>query len=122
MESFSTLMGHLMGDYIIQDDFMAAHKAEPGRRGLIACLAHCLMYTGSVTVFTAGWMPWWGMLIVFVNHFLMDRYRLAAWWMKNISSQKLFATNLAPWSIIMVDNIGHLFTLWLVAALAGKIS
>ncbi len=116
------LLGHLLGDYIFQDDFMATNKAKKGGLGLLACLVHVAMYTICVAGFTWPWMPWSGLVFVAVTHFFMDRYRIAAWWMKNCSHQESFATNLAPWSIIVVDNVIHLFTLWLVAAFAGKVT
>ncbi len=163
MSGFSLLLGHLVGDYIVQNDWMAANKVNPnpGRApddvarssfcdgsvvgteegcrpegiarlvqwearsvawelGHVACTVHCLLYTLSVWAFSFWWMPWWGLLACFVIHWPVDRFRLAKWWMVNISGQSAFATGpLSPWSFILVDNIFHLLTLFVIALLAG---
>ena len=49
----------------------------------------------------------------------IDRFRLAKVWMMRVSGQTVFATGpLAPWSIIIVDNVFHIVTL----AVIGKIA
>lgn len=141
MIDLGLLLGHLFGDYIFQNDWMAKNKSkllpgtarpdteEAGRPwdeatwqgliGLNACSAHCLLYTACVYGFSYGWMPWWGLVLCFVCHFLLDRYRLAFWWMTCVSGQAEFARGpLAPWSIILVDNVFHLYTLYLIRCLA----
>lgn len=156
MDGFFVLLGHLVGDYILQNDWMASNKTNPhpgnephpsriwvsctnsvgddpdlteqrewwARRdhwhtGHLACTVHCLLYTAAVWLFTFWWMPWWGLLVCFVCHWPIDRFRLAKIWMVHVSRQKVFATGpLAPWSIIIVDNIFHLLTLGAIAAVA----
>ncbi len=144
MESLGLLIGHLVGDYIVQDDWMAANKGNPNpgdppnsvdmtlpevrawsiqyERWLIghfACTFHCVMYTLAVWACSWWWMPWWGLAICFACHWPVDRYRLAGWWMRNVSGQSAFANGpLAPWSIIAVDNTFHLATLFVIGLLA----
>lgn len=114
MEAFALIMGHLIGDYIYQSDYQAANKTTNS----VACLVHCLCYTLAVWSHSFWWMPWWGLVICFVSHFIMDRWRLARVLMK-YNYQEAFATGpLAPWSIILVDNIIHLETLLLIYAFA----
>ena len=166
MEGFGLLIGHLVGDYILQNDWQAKNKTNPHpgkcpiskgfdlqfpcagddpelqaaiqydetmRRwrdanknwwiGNLACFIHCLCYTLAVWAFSFWWMPWWGLLVCFVVHFPVDRWCLASVWMKNVSGQKAFATGpLSPWSIIVVDNIWHLLTLYGIAVVAGWLS
>lgn len=204
MEDFGLLLGHLVGDYLFQDDWQAANKVNPWpgkephpgrvwvgttieprdypgpwsvnanpadrvgfasameRRnqkisewdakekllveeararcsldnaeraeqrawcdarlnwwvGNAACLYHCLWYTFAVALFSWSWMPWWGLAFCFLTHFVIDRFKLARWWMMHISRQEKFATGpLAPWSIIIVDNTWHLLTLYLIACI-----
>lgn len=135
MESLGLIVGHMVGDYIVQNDWMAANKGNPwpgsvwwasddpiGKKwwtGNIACFVHCLCYTLSVWACSFWWMPWWGLLACFAIHFPIDRWRLAGWWMRNVSGQSAFANGpLSPWSIIIVDNTFHLLTLFVI----GKIS
>jgi hypothetical protein len=161
MESLGLLVGHLIGDYVFQNDWMAANKVNPrpgidpwkvagidpynntlsrGERaalgtdyivwsgksydwwvGHLACTVHCLLYTLAVWACSFWWMPWWGLLVCFLAHWPIDRFRLAAWWMRNISGQKHFASKehpLFPWSIVTVDNTFHLLTLFVIGVLA----
>lgn len=99
-------------------------KRRQWRLGHLACLLHCLLYTLAVWLFSWHWMPWWGLLVVFGLHFPIDRWRLAAWWMKNVSGQAFFASKdhpMFPWSIVAVDNTFHLLTLAAVAVAAGRV-
>ncbi len=147
---FGLLVGHLVGDYILQNDWMAKNKVNPHpgkepfsllatvpigpddqknwakakrdyRIGHLACFSHCLWYTIAVWGFSYWWMPWWGLLACFLVHFPIDRWRLAAMWMRNVSGQAFFASKehpMFPWSIVVVDNVFHLVTLYVIAALA----
>lgn len=165
MDGFALLLGHLIGDFIVQNDWMAKNKVnlmascpgekpswtvdvdpvdregfkialeernrrmaeygqayiawEDGRCGHLACTVHCLCYTLAVWAFSWHWMPWWGLLLCFMIHWPIDRFRLARWWMENVSGQAAFASGpLAPWSVVVVDNVFHLLTLygiWLLA-------
>jgi len=115
MESFGLLTGHLIGDYIVQNDWMAANKGMPQKVGHLACTVHCLCYTLAVWACSFWWVPWWGLAICFAVHWPIDRWRLAGWWMRNVSGQAGFANGpLAPWSIIIVDNVFHLATLFAI--------
>ncbi len=143
MESLGLVVGHLIGDYIVQNDWMAANKGipHPGEKplenepmssalwamdcerwhiGHFACFTHCLCYTLAVWACSFWWMPWWGLAVCFVVHFPIDRFRLAGWWMRNVSGQKAFADGpLSPWSIIVVDNTIHLATLFVIGVASG---
>ena len=133
MESLGLLVGHLVGDYILQNDWMASNKTNPLCRnvaydhsskttpfraemmGHLACTVHCLLYTLAVWACSFWWMPWWGLLVCFVTHWPIDRFRLARFWMMRVSGQQAFATGpLSPWSIIIVDNVAHILTLFVI--------
>lgn len=157
MESLGLLCGHLLGDYILQNDWQAVNKTNPNPgpapdltrtllpdgsvvsssaadslkritlwrgaywlwwKGHFACTIHCLLYTLAVWVCSFWWMPWWGLLVCFLAHWPIDRFRLAAWWMKHVSGQSAFADKMGPWSIIVVDNTFHLLTLFTIGCIA----
>lgn len=164
MDGFMLLCGHLVGDYILQNDWMAKNKVNPnpGRRpvpqdwetvfpcpgndpalkravkfheedhhwqvrnidykwGHCACFVHCFLYTFSVWIFASRWMPWWGLVVCFLIHFPIDRWRLARKWMF-LFGQEAFATGpLSPWSVIIVDNTLHLVTLAVISYFAGRV-
>lgn len=150
MESFAMLLGHLVGDFIAQDDWQASNKANPwpGPRpgrvrlpdgspvvpidladqlaawdfrtrrwwvGNLACTIHCVLYAVCCYVFCITWMPWWAAVIVGLVHWPIDRFRLPRLFMERVSNQRAFATGpLAPWSVVVVDQVWHLLTLYLV--------
>lgn len=127
MLGFGLLMGHLLGDYTFQNDWMAREKVHSS----FACAVHCTVYTlcvffcatvipdcVSAPVYKSHGLPWWGYLVCWLAHFPLDRWRLARKWM-SVWPQDDFATGpCAPWSIIVVDNVFHLFVLYLLGLLA----
>lgn len=160
---FGLLVGHLVGDFLFQNDLLAKNKSNPhpGREphpgriwlratrdergyllgeeppigelqqqrawwvacsryrfGHLVCAIHCLLYTLAVWLFSCWWMPWWGLVICFLAHFPVDRWRLARVLM-HYNYQEEFATGpLAPWSAIVVDQAIHLVVLFLIALAA----
>lgn len=110
------LIGHLVGDYLFQNDWMALNKKS--FYGGPNCLIHALIWTISV-MFFAGWFSLsdngvCAFLVLLVTHFYQDRTNIIAWWMDFIG-QKQFRTGLcAPWSMIVVDNVWHIVTIWAV--------
>ena len=103
------LIAHLVGDYLLQNDWMAVNK----KRRTWPCLVHVFLYTLAVAVFTG-----WGVLplaIVAVTHFIQDRTSIIAWWMRFNRQEGFAKPPLAPWSVIVVDNVWHLLTLYLLS-------
>jgi hypothetical protein len=101
-------LGHLVGDYILQTDWMAKNK----KNQTIPCLIHCTLWAGSVALFTGwGWVPF---IVLLVVHYIQDRTTLVRQWM-NLVGQGQFATGpYAPWSMVIIDNTFHLLQIWLV--------
>lgn len=110
------LVGHMVGDYLLQNDWMAKNKASSNWH----CLVHVFLYVAAIN---ACWIAsghrsldvfelWF---CVGVPHFIIDRFRLARRYM-SIVGQESFATGpMAPWSIVVVDQAMHavcLFALW----------
>jgi hypothetical protein len=109
----SALVGHLAGDYLAQNDWMALNK----KRSSFHCAVHCAVWTALVMLF-AQW-PLWTALPLFASHFLQDRTQIVAWYMDAVG-QKSFRTGLcAPWSAIVVDNVWHVVTLWILWKIVG---
>lgn len=104
------LIGHLVGDYILQNDWMALNK----KKSSLPCLVHCALYTLSVAAFSLFALPLWAIAVIFVTHFIQDRTTIIGWWM-NLVGQASFAKNLGPWSSIVVDNVWHLVVLHLIS-------
>lgn len=110
MLGFDLLVGHLVGDYILQNDWQALNK----KRSSFHCLVHCLLYTLAVAACSLFSVSMVGLLVVFATHFAIDRTQLVSWWMGAVG-QAGFRDNLKPWSSIVVDNVMHIVVLWFVA-------
>jgi hypothetical protein len=105
----SALVGHLVGDYLLQNDWMSSNK----KTSTFHCAVHCAIWTACVCLF-AGWCHSWAIGVLFITHFAQDRTNIIRWWMGVIGQEK-FATGIcAPWSIIVVDNVWHIVTIWAV--------
>jgi len=100
------LVGHLVGDYLLQTDWMALQK----KKSSFACLIHCLVWVGCVWGFSQmGWLP---ALFLFVCHFIQDRTKIVLWWMNLRGSSVFTEPPFAPWSMIVVDNVLHVLQIW----------
>lgn len=82
------LFGHLFGDYVFQNDWMALNKKKKGVKGWKACLVHCLIYTVTVTLFLIPLYPFnsyvWFPIIygIFLSHIVLDRTYLIDRWFR----------------------------------------
>ncbi len=72
------LLAHLLGDYVIQSDWMAQEKTKRHA----PALAHALTYTVPFLLVTRRWQP---LAVIAGSHFIIDRWRLARHvvWAKN---------------------------------------
>lgn len=113
----SEALAHLVGDYIVQSDWMAAEKTK--RTGAPA-LMHATSYAACFLPLTRNWRP---LAVIGVTHFVIDRWRLAkhVGWFKNQLAPKEYrsghtATGYGPekpdwmavWLLIITDNTMHL--------------
>ena len=97
---FWVLVGHFVGDYLLQSKEMALTKTAKTGHGLSMCLLHCIAY--SVAVSTAAVLVVYGLTldipllsiyailgVVFLSHFPIDRWSLADKWLKMIEGRQL---------------------------------
>jgi len=107
------LLAHLIGDYLLQTEWMAKYKAERWR----PLLAHCFVYTLTVTVaaflFLPAGLSWWGIGLIFATHVFLDRRGFVAFWYKRVMG---VTDDRNKWLMIIVDQTFHLIVL------AGAIS
>jgi len=80
---FRLLLGHLVGDYLLQNEFLALNKSKNTRIGWLAASIHCLVYTLAVCLFMWNF-DWFWIIIVFLSHFLIDKFGLAELYMTKI--------------------------------------
>jgi hypothetical protein len=102
-------LGHMVGDYILQTDWMAENKKSK----TLPCLVHSIIWASSVVLFS-GWLNWLPFLALLTLHFIQDRTYLVRNWMR-LMGQEHFATgDYAPWSLVIVDNTFHLLQIFLI--------
>lgn len=93
---FWAILGHFIGDYLMQSKKVALNKSAPGFRGAMTCCWHCLFYTCAVFLVVDLGLgrptsPEFGLIIpvVFISHYPIDRWSLADKWLKWIKGRRL---------------------------------
>jgi len=113
------LLCHLVGDYVLQNHWMATNKV----RVWLPAIVHAAVYS---LVFLLWLQPSWpAMAVIFGTHLIIDRYRLAKYWVEwyGIGCESWLQRNsrilkpknlvkapdyLSVWLLIIVDNTFHL--------------
>ena len=85
---FELFLGHLVGDYLFQTDYMAHNKTKNSLEGYIACIIHCMLYTFAVCLFMGNFDFIW-IIVVFLSHFFIDKYSLGETYMHHIKGSGL---------------------------------
>ena len=119
------MLGHLVGDYLLQTKQMALRKSEQTWEGIFFCCVHVLIYTIAVCALVNNFNPI-VMALIFVPHWLIDHWSLADKWLGFIKGRTFKAAiesrseyrefDVAFTSIVytVVDNTFHVICLWLV--------
>lgn len=104
----AAIVGHLVGDYLLQNDWLAAGK----KRSHAICALHAGIWTTSTALLGGLLSP---LLVswLFVTHFAIDRWGFVRWWMAFVRQPVFLQPPMAPWSIIVVDNVWHLVTIFI---------
>lgn len=115
----AALLAHLVGDYVIQNDWMAVEKTKRWWPALV----HALTYGLPFLIVTRSPLA---LLVIVGSHAVIDRYRLARYvvWVSNLAAPRSYrwawakctATGFPPdrpvwlttWLMIIVDNTVHL--------------
>lgn len=101
---------HLVGDYLLQNDWMAQNKTKRW----FPCIVHCLLYTLPFGfIFSSSPL----ISIVFISHYFIDRYRLAQYWIRlvnwkwdgdNFGYEEDKPKWMSVWLLIIIDNTFHI--------------
>ena len=98
------IYAHLIGDYIIQNDWMAQNK----KNSHLHCVVHIITY---MIPFLLCNMVWWQLLLIAIQHYAIDKTKFVGWFM-GIKGSSIFRDGpLSPWSWVVVDNVLHI--LWI---------
>lgn len=119
------LVGLLIGDYLLQNDWQANNKLwTTGRwKALPVSLFHALLVTGAIAgcalVVGREWALW-KLVVIWLTHTLQDWLRLATVYMGAFKQFGYFKEHLPQayiWGMIVVDNVFHLVLLFFLANL-----
>lgn len=106
---FWGLIFHFIGDYLLQNDWMAKNKTKSYLVAFVHALIYSLLFLFIVDIYS------W--LIILISHFIIDRFRLAVYWVKiinwNFKSNNFGFDESKPsfvsvWLLIIVDNTIHI--------------
>ena len=98
------IYAHLIGDYLLQTDWMAAHKKQKSW----ICGVHVIAYM--IPFLWCGLSIWQFMAVAF-QHFFQDHTQFISWLMVVKGSRYFGQPPMAPWSVVVTDNIVHI--LWI---------
>ena len=74
------LFGHLFGDYMFQNAWMAFNKDKDYR----PLVVHCVLYTIIVCLFLMLGakldLAWWHWVLIFLSHIVLDGTKFVKWW------------------------------------------
>ena len=94
-------LAHLVGDFIIQNDWMASRKKQDSW----ACFVHVVTY---LIPFLLTDLSIWQILIIGVQHYAQDRSHFVEWFMRKTGKASFIEPPMGPWSVIIVDATLHL--------------
>lgn len=107
------LILHLIGDYLVQNDWMALNKKLKSWKGELACQIHCITYSLPF-LFIASYQA---VLVIYITHYIIDRTNIIGWFLalrngvfhvKNFGFGEERPFVLTIWLYIITDNIFHI--------------
>jgi hypothetical protein len=110
------LIAHLIGDFALQNDWMAENKGKFTIAGWLSCFIHCAVYSLTFLLITFDIQK---LLLVFLSHFLIDKFRLAFHYCEivKVGARFDFTNWLKVYLIFMVDMCFHLSCNYIILSL-----
>ncbi|BAF60795.1 hypothetical membrane protein [Pelotomaculum thermopropionicum SI] len=103
-------IGHLVGDFLLQTNWMAVRKTT----SLLALTAHVTVYTLSVAVFALpdGGISYKAAALIFATHLIIDRRGFVNLWVRQVNKAEGL-----QWLHVVSDQCWHLLVLALATLL-----
>lgn len=118
---FELLLGHLVGDYLLQNEWMAQNKSKNTWLGWLTAFIHCIIYTLAVCLIMWEWNIIW-VVAVFFSHFFIDKFAFGYWYLKHIKGLDTYSYKMVWLSELragfnaviytVTDNTMHLVLMW----------
>ncbi|MFD1031450.1 DUF3307 domain-containing protein [Metaplanococcus flavidus] len=107
------LIGHLIGDFLLQSSWMAKNKAAKW----LPLLVHVAIYTFVVSVFgiMSGGLSLTAIALIAISHIVLDLRTFVSFWVRTVQTAK------GPeqaWLCIMADQIFHIIILAIAIAIS----
>ncbi len=110
------LLGHLVGDYVLQWNYMAHQKKLKTLEGLFYCILHCILYSISICFFIKNFSIF---ILIFASHYFVDRYSWLSTLHIKILKRPSVCSNdpLGIFCYVALDNTIHLVLMYYVIKL-----
>ena len=104
------LVGHLIGDFLVQTRWMADNKAKY----LLPLIVHSAVYTAAVALaaLQAGGLSPAALALIFFSHMLLDKRFVVELWARHITG-----ADQSMWLKTMIDQSWHIIILALATQL-----
>lgn len=101
------IVGHLVGDFLLQTNWMAARKTT----NYLALFVHVTVYTLCVVAFAlpAGGISFEAAALIFLTHSILDRRKFVQFWIRTVNRVEG-----VQWLTIASDQCWHILVLALV--------
>lgn len=101
------ILAHFIGDFLLQNDWMATGK----KKSSLICSIHVAFYMIPFALVEVTWLQF---LLIAIQHWIQDRSRFVGWWCKLIGSfQSELRTGGLPWGHFIVDQVFHFIWMWI---------
>jgi hypothetical protein len=100
------IYAHLIGDYLLQNDWMAVGKKKSHWINLIHVFTYMLPF-----LLTS--MEWWQLLLIATQHYIQDKWGFINWFCR--ITGKFQRDVVKVWGHIIVDNVFHILWMYLVS-------
>jgi hypothetical protein len=100
------ILAHFIGDYIVQNDWMAKGK----KVNSWICIIHVIMY---MLPFLFTQLTFIQFILIGLQHYAQDRSNFIKWFCKITGNFQNEGPYL-PWGHFIVDNIFHITFIWIM--------
>jgi hypothetical protein len=113
------LVGHLAGDFLLQNRWMAENKSAR----LLPLLAHSAVYACAVWLASlpCGGLGVRGVLLVFASHVALDNRKFVTWWCERVTRCGATESASSGFLVFAADQAWHAVFLAVASALENKI-
>ena len=99
------LAGHMLGDMVLQNRWLAEIKMTRW----YGMLLHCLIVTTTIWLFTQWNIK--ALAAIFISHYIIDKYKLGKLWPDFAKQGKPFCRERSPfWLGLLADQSFHIAT------------